>query len=232
MNVESVTLTLPILGPQTLDLFQPDTHERLDAVDAALDDHHPIAADPDPGPRRRLGHRARGRCSLEHDRVRAVPEHGRAGEAAAAERGRPERRDQAGARRRGRRQAHRDDLDVRRRRRAGERDGRRPGRRDVAALDRLRPLVAGRRSAALRPQAGEADRRPRQLPALGVVPRPAGLPDDLPRLGERRRSSGPPSATHLRPSRARTRRRRRSPSRATRSRSAARPTSAQATRSR
>jgi hypothetical protein len=42
MNVESVSLTLPILGTQTIDLFQPDTHERLDASMRLSDDHHPV----------------------------------------------------------------------------------------------------------------------------------------------------------------------------------------------
>ena len=42
MNVESVSLTLPILGTQTIDLFQPDTHERLDEAMRLSDDHHPI----------------------------------------------------------------------------------------------------------------------------------------------------------------------------------------------
>jgi hypothetical protein len=42
LNVQSVTLNLPILGPQTLDLFQPDTHERLDAAMRLSDDHHPV----------------------------------------------------------------------------------------------------------------------------------------------------------------------------------------------
>ena len=40
MDVESVSLTLPILGTQTLDLFQPDTHERLDGAMRLPAGHH------------------------------------------------------------------------------------------------------------------------------------------------------------------------------------------------
>ncbi|MDQ3067783.1 MAG: hypothetical protein M3R12_11645 [Actinomycetota bacterium] len=42
MNVQSVSLNLPILGPQTIDLFQPDTHERLDDVMRLPSGHHPV----------------------------------------------------------------------------------------------------------------------------------------------------------------------------------------------
>lgn len=40
MNVQSVSLTLPVLGTQTVDLFQPDTHERLDASMRLPANHH------------------------------------------------------------------------------------------------------------------------------------------------------------------------------------------------
>jgi len=40
LNVQSVTLNLPILGPQTLDLFAADTHERLDGAMRLPAGHH------------------------------------------------------------------------------------------------------------------------------------------------------------------------------------------------
>lgn len=42
LDVESVSLDLPILGTQTVDLFQPDTHEGLDAAMRLSNGHHPV----------------------------------------------------------------------------------------------------------------------------------------------------------------------------------------------
>jgi hypothetical protein len=40
LGVQSVSLTLPVLGTQQLDLFEPDTHTKLDTLMALPADHH------------------------------------------------------------------------------------------------------------------------------------------------------------------------------------------------
>ena len=186
LNVQSVTLNLPILGPQTLDLFQPDTHERLDAAMRLSNDHHPC---------RTSGSRASGvvsRTGLADDAVWSATEFEpylntvQQAKLLLLGRRRPERRASSAS-------SSPPAIVKPTATISTYADGAVPAnvmvdgarRHDLAALDRLRSRVAGRRPAAVRAPAGAPDRRQGQLPDLGVVPRPPGLPDDLPRLGER-----------------------------------------------
>ena len=197
LGVQSVSLTLPGLGTQQLDLFAPETHTKLDTLMALPADHHTdqqvtlpgVGHDPQHRPQRRGGVRPRA--------VRGLPQHRPDGEAAAARRPRPQRRARRHPGRARGRQGP--DLDLRGRRQP---DGQPAlGLAAVAALDRLRPLLALRRPPALllgrRPglpgrlgrdaARREARRRQRHLPAVGVLPAAPDVHHALPRLGERQR---------------------------------------------
>ena len=84
--MQSVSLELPGLGTQQLDLFQPDTHPKLDALMHLPADHHTDQQVTLPGRRHDPEHRPQGRRGVRPGAVRRLPQRGPDGQAAAARR--------------------------------------------------------------------------------------------------------------------------------------------------
>ena len=190
LGVQSVSLELPGIGTQQLDLF------------AARDAHQARRADAPAGrsPHRTSRSRSRASARSPAPASRTTRSSTRSSSPPTATRSRRPScccstatglNDALGDILAARGDSRAPVVDLRRRRHgAGQRDGRPAlGLGAVAALDRLRPRVALRRPPARSSgrQRG-ARRRQRHVPAVGVLPAAPDVHDALPRLGERQRA--------------------------------------------
>ena len=92
LGVQSVSLELPGIGTQQLDLFEPETHDQARHADAPAGRSPHRPAGDAPGRRHDPEHRPQGRRGLRPGDVRGLPQRGPDRQAAAARRRRPQRR--------------------------------------------------------------------------------------------------------------------------------------------